>query len=398
MALRPSRSVCCVVVLALASQCRVALCLECHPQWRVNSTSVCPYGHPFPFPKTDVTIPTELDLGICICVFYGITPFVIVGLSILDCTCRSVKNRGVGTREASFLGFLLIIVALNELVFKALARQERPQGSCILSCGFPSGHSTMAFGFFVLCFLDASYRVMPKVPLTVDAARDEARVMQGRRRRGQSFMGMTAREWLWVDLRAWTLMPLTAADILTSWDFTLYIFMWAVLLIPVPMSRIILKDHSPGQATIGALIGTVEAMVWFGCVRHFFLRRFNHLLGQRMGRVFIHNYPLPRFEVRSRCCRALASQSLVGHPFERTEVLARVTAEMEWYLQQPRVGRLANMAQTDEDAVFWEMEANNLKPLQRQLQTELQSLQSQQQRGSEMSSTVSTADGLHTDG
>lgn len=398
MALRLSRSVCLAAGLVLASQVRIAVCLECHPEWRVNSTSVCPYGRPFPFPKTDVTIPHGMTFSQGICVFYGIVPFVIIGLSVLDCMCRTAKNRGIGTREASFLGFILIIVALNELVFKALARQPRPKGSCILSCGFPSGHSTMALGFFTLSFLDASFRVMPKIPLTVDAARDEARAMQGRRRRGRSFMGLTAREWLWADIRAWTMMPLTAVDILTAWDFVLYIFRWAVLLLPVPMSRIIVKDHTPGQVTIGTIIGTVEAIIWFACVRHFFLRRHNHLLGQRIGRIFIHNYPLPRFEVRSRCCRALVSESFASYPRERVDVLTRMAEEMEWYLQQPQIGRLANMAQTDEDAVFWEMEANNLKPLQRQLRTELRSLED---AGSELSVTgqsVYTAHSLYTDG
>lgn len=371
MALWFSRRVCCFLFFVLASRPLCVVCADCPPQWHVNSSSVCPYGHQFIF--GDVTVPKELTVPLGTCVLYGIIPFIVIGASILDCTCRSVKNRGIGTREASFLSFVLVIVALNELVFKSLARQQRPIGSCLMSCGFPSGHSVMAVGFFIHMWLDASFRVMPKVPLTVDAAQVEARVMQGRRRRGRSFMGLTAREWLMADLRAWTLMPLTASDILTSWDYVNCISMWALLLTPVPVSRVILHDHTIEQIISGSIVGTIEAMVWFSCVRHFFLRRCNHLLGQRMGYIFIHNYPLPRFEVRSRCCRALVRQSLVPH--ERAAVLGRLMDELEWYLQQPHIGRVANMAQTDEDAVFWEMEAHNLRPLQHALATELHSLQ-----------------------
>merc|ERR1712080_718912 len=97
-----------------------------------------------------------------------------------------------------FLAFIIFIVVVNELILKKIAKQPRPDLSCNLTCGFPSGHSTMSIGFFVLLYLDASFRVMPKVPVDLPSAQ----IFQGTPEDeevsgddGMKTMGLKIRDW-----------------------------------------------------------------------------------------------------------------------------------------------------------------------------------------------------------
>lgn len=108
------------------------------------------------------------------------------------------RLRGLGTRETCFLGFVGFMTGCNELVFKRWAMEPRPDHSCNFSCGFPSGHSVMSCGFFMLMFLDAVFRTMPRVPLTLADARDQEKATAGR----TTFFGWTIREIFVSNIRA----------------------------------------------------------------------------------------------------------------------------------------------------------------------------------------------------
>eukprot|EP00403_Amphidinium_massartii_P032404 CAMPEP_0178447000 /NCGR_PEP_ID=MMETSP0689_2-20121128/41137_1 /TAXON_ID=160604 /ORGANISM="Amphidinium massartii, Strain CS-259" /LENGTH=212 /DNA_ID=CAMNT_0020071929 /DNA_START=273 /DNA_END=908 /DNA_ORIENTATION=+ len=152
---------------------------------------------------------------------------------------------------------------------------------------------------------------MPKVPLTLSNARHERRLFQRHvLQRSTSFAGLVP-DASTLDRRWWSVVPLSVADTLGSFDFYAFTITWALLLLPVPLARIILKDHTPEQVVAGALIGIVEAFAWWLCIRKFIQEPHNqephnHLLGTRFWGICVHNYALPRFVVRCKCCRLLA--------------------------------------------------------------------------------------------
>ena len=105
--------------------------------------------------------------------------------------------------------------------------QARPVGSCQLSCGMPSGHSSFSIGFFVLMFLDVAQRVNP-----MDIAG-----------------GATTRWWRLCCKREvqWLRNPLANPVAISGRGLVVATFQWGLILLPVPVSRIALRDHSLTQ-------------------------------------------------------------------------------------------------------------------------------------------------------
>jgi len=255
--------------------------------------------------------------------------------SAADAALGVFRLGGIGTREMSFLVFVLVMVGLNEGVFKVIYRQARPSESCNYSCGFPSGHAVMSVGFFTLMFLDATYRTMPRLACSQESA---LAAIQLRAESKRTFLGWTLREWLLGDARGVaTLLPLSAAHTLGHSDFVYFAAAWGFLLLPVPFSRVILKDHTPAQVLTGATIGTVEAVIYFAIIRHAILPAVNYRLSQRIGFVFVHNFPLPMMEVLSRAYTLLAKHQQgrtdVSPPEELVQLM-KVSQEVDWYLAQ----------------------------------------------------------------
>jgi len=332
----------------------------------INKTAVCPYGRQIP--KFDVTVPhgTTVFSVNGICVFWGLIPFAVVGFGVVDAILRSITLRGIGTRELSFLSFVLVMVGLNELAFKKLAMEPRPDRSCNTSCGFPSGHATMACGFFMLMFLDAVFRTMPRVPLNIHDARAYQKALAGQRRR---FFGWTFKELVVIDCRACiTLMPLSAAHTLNQTDFALYAITWGLLLLPVPFSRVVLYDHTPQQVMVGSAIGIFEALLFFGLVRSV-QHRVNHNLGRRLGGILVHDFPLPMYEVQSKCYRLLADIEDNGCTKTLMQDLRSMHRELSWYINQLEPNCL--WVEEQEDSLSADREAGKLRRMQDEIAARL---------------------------
>mmetsp|Transcript_24148 Transcript_24148/g.77779 ORF Transcript_24148/g.77779 Transcript_24148/m.77779 type:complete len:335 (-) Transcript_24148:122-1126(-) len=301
------------------------------------------------------------------CIFWGIVPFGVIAFAVVDSIVRAIQLRGFGTRELAFLAFVIFMVAVNELVTKKLAKEARPPHSCDYTCGFPSGHSVMSIGFFTLMFLDAAYRVMPRVPLDFPSAKSHVKAMKGR---AKTLFGYTLWEWLIGDFRAFvSVVPLTSAHTLNQLDFCSFAFAWGIFLLPVPFSRVILNDHTPSQVMVGSAVGLLQAALYFMVIRHTILPRMNHFLGKRIGYVLVHNFALPVYEVVSRCYVLLArekDQDLDGEARLRTmQKLEECHTQLGWYIQQSEMQLTSckSWFAFDEDHVLIRCERDKLRKL-----------------------------------
>jgi len=358
----------CTVLAALPAAAETTFCPL---PWNANKSmphgldlqAACPYG--YRLKGFDVTIPshTRLISVESACVFWGVMPFLVIGFSLLDAAISAVRLRGMGTKEMSFLVFVGIMTGFNELVFKRLAMEPRPDRSCNHSCGFPSGHSMMSCGFFMLMFLDAVFRTMPRVPLNLADAREYELATSGRK----TIFGWTLREIAVSDFRAWaTFMPLSRAHTLNQADFCCFALAWGVLLLPVPFSRLVLNDHTPKQVLAGSALGMFEAMLYFGVIRST-QQRCNHLLGRRVLGVFVHDFPLPVYEAISKCFRLLARSEEVspdGKAAMRGVIseLGQMHRELTWYMKE--LEPTCVWASFDEDSVNAARERARLQRLQ----------------------------------
>ena len=74
-----------------------------------------------------------------------------------------------------------------------------------------------------------------------------------------------------------SLLDLTSHDVIVDieplgchtmwrWLHHCYGIFWIVVLLPVPMSRVILHDHSLLQIFVGSILGIILGMIWFFCI------------------------------------------------------------------------------------------------------------------------------------
>jgi membrane-associated phospholipid phosphatase len=294
-----------------------------------NADAICPYGHRIKF--VDVTVPNNATLLEHIWVIYGILPFAVMGLGVIDSVLGVAYWHGFGTRSLVFLVFVGLQVALGELIFKRLVQQMRPPESCNYTCGMPSSHSTMSIGFYTLMFLDASYRLMPTLPLDENTARIYSRLS------GKSTNKFRrCRDSLLV---LFNLLPITSSHTLGTYDFILFTTIWSVLLLPVAPSRVALNDHTAEQVVVGGIIGVVEAVLYWVLVQHFLLENFNHRLGEHFL-CFTHNYAMPLYEAFSKAFYLLAEADDVkeapGYALREGLVqdLLDMYGSLGWYLSQ----------------------------------------------------------------
>eukprot|EP00930_Biecheleria_cincta_P089848 TRINITY_DN79190_c0_g1_i1.p1 TRINITY_DN79190_c0_g1~~TRINITY_DN79190_c0_g1_i1.p1 ORF type:complete len:410 (-),score=34.80 TRINITY_DN79190_c0_g1_i1:8-1237(-) len=309
----------------------------------IDLSAPCPYGYSVKY--LDVTVPKDMEMYSleAICVFWGIVPFLVIGLMIVAtlfnaCVHRSGRPAGLGTREMSFLLFVAVMVGVNELILKRLYSMPRPEEFCNHTCGFPSGHSVMSIGFFTLIFLDSSWRTYPRIPTMPEEARQHRRAIKQAREDGgvldrNGCCGWTWREWILADCRNLTMMPLSNANSLDRMDFAATILLWGILLLPVPFSRVVLKDHTPLQVTVGSAIGFVEAILFFAWIRHHFQKKLNHRLGDRVGHVFVHDYPLPVSDAVSKAQCLLVEADEESPSEDLLQALQDVHSELCWYIK-----------------------------------------------------------------
>eukprot|EP00929_Paragymnodinium_shiwhaense_P068708 TRINITY_DN34603_c0_g1_i1.p1 TRINITY_DN34603_c0_g1~~TRINITY_DN34603_c0_g1_i1.p1 ORF type:complete len:389 (+),score=16.67 TRINITY_DN34603_c0_g1_i1:86-1252(+) len=268
------------------------------PLMNIVARQECPYGQAlpgditWPMPPPDagglVASLTTLQL---IAVVYSYIPYAIGAASVTAFLTQR------GTRQLSLLAWLLLMLAVNELVFKKLCREPRPgtmlqvkdytgryAGSCLRTCGMPSSHSILSVGWFTLLFLDAVYRVYPYAlngKTQTIALPPQASSFEKTRR--------CLLMYVWV--------PWLNHELLTHTQFVVYISAWFVVLVPVPFMRVVLFDHTTAQVAVGSTIGVICAIAWWRIVR-FYQRRYVDFEGRRVFfDCLVHNHRMARFHV-----------------------------------------------------------------------------------------------------
>jgi len=233
---------------------------------KVENADYCEYGTPLP---GDVTAPNSPSIMECVAIGYGFLPY----LCGAGCFLVLVVRRSLW--PLSLLMMALLIVVINEFVFKKLLSEDRPSESCISTKGMPSSHSMLSIGFFAYFHIE----VFCKANLT------------------------STSRWSCSD----KMLLLTAC--------------W-ILLLPVPFTRVMLNDHSWSQVGYGAVIGTTAACCWHVLLSYCLYQYFDSIcdalrgccccwgLGMLSG--FVNDYfPLPEVQsesqaaLRHECCGLL---------------------------------------------------------------------------------------------
>lgn len=238
----------------------------------------CPFGKKLP---GDVTMPDDASVFQMICLAYGFVPYVVVLLAGFDwLVCKR------GTRGLSFLFFVGALVAVQELFVKRLPflREARPGaswlltdesgrlvGSCNHSCGMPSSHAAMSIGFLCLLIFDGIFRVVP--------SKEELNDITD------------------FDQFAFTLTPLLPMRTTTHKQFLSFVVVWIMILLPVPISRVVLYDHTAKQVSVGSFEGLILASLWYALM-HWLQYKYHDKVGKTFCcGLFKHDYAPPHFHV-----------------------------------------------------------------------------------------------------
>mmetsp|Transcript_43838 Transcript_43838/g.82212 ORF Transcript_43838/g.82212 Transcript_43838/m.82212 type:complete len:244 (-) Transcript_43838:33-764(-) len=231
---------------------------QCLPDWYnpdLGKNSPCPYGRKLP---GDVTLPLAPNFLQIVAAVYSALPFIVAFYSF----CRLCVFRG--TREFSFFAFLCAIYIANDIALKQYLHMKRPEGSCNLSCGMPSTHSTISIGLLALIIYDAWCRRKASLtgPLTFFDVDYHRMVVLGRN------------------------------------SCTYFIMIWVLILLPCPFSRIVLLDHTWAQIAVGSAVGLFYAFLWSLLVRKL-QERYSLVLNEKICGILTHNYPLPEVFLNS---------------------------------------------------------------------------------------------------
>lgn len=223
-----------------------------------------------------------------------------------------------GTRELHFVLFIAIATGSTTLL-KMSSVQARPEQSCLSSCGMPSSHSALAVGFFMLHFFDFMTRARPVQPSFY----------------GDMSIGPDPRKWLHHLCEVYVTSSLSAWDEITHAQQLMHLAGWMCILLPVPLARIVVHDHSPLQVFAGMFMGFTIATVWVFIIytlQHRYNHRLGHvLLGCRCFKILHHNMALPCYMTEIRCKRETFScDSRAVSLWES----ASPRDELEWYLDQ----------------------------------------------------------------
>lgn len=266
---------------------------ECLPEWAkpsiANGTAIiCPYGTLLLGQVTfSYTYQKENPGWHLLALFLSYVPFIISFCAVLELCIKR------GTRELNFVCFMCFVLALNEGCMKRLVKQKRPDGSCNITCGMPSSHATISTGYLTLLFLDLSFRVSPLTGSVLRRFRGQDAVAND----DHTALG-ALRFCCWGD---WTsVVPISNSSSISNGQFVAMFFFWIFLLGSVPISRVILKDHSIEQVNWGSFAGFCEATCWFFVMREVTWKLQDHVgttwpRGWRIP-LLRHDYVVPRHE------------------------------------------------------------------------------------------------------
>eukprot|EP00403_Amphidinium_massartii_P032142 CAMPEP_0178439810 /NCGR_PEP_ID=MMETSP0689_2-20121128/36384_1 /TAXON_ID=160604 /ORGANISM="Amphidinium massartii, Strain CS-259" /LENGTH=335 /DNA_ID=CAMNT_0020062423 /DNA_START=65 /DNA_END=1068 /DNA_ORIENTATION=+ len=249
----------------------------------------CPFGLALPGqitwpqpPQKLASVASSLDWLKVLAVVYSYVPYAVFVIFGVNFGLRR------GTRQLAVLSFLVLMTLFNELFVKRVFHAPRPgtmmevkdfnglfAGSCLETCGMPSSHSMISTGLS----LDASFRVDAQV-------------------------------WYAKTVLQEIFLPFSDEDRLTPREFLYYLLFWWAALAPVPLSRIILFDHTPKQAVVGCLQGIFLGTLWWRILRYL-ERRHSGLLFERVfSGLITHNYWHPAIARPSRVNSIVDHQDL----------------------------------------------------------------------------------------
>lgn len=182
---------------------------QCVPVWMQNSTDnlTCPFGRELAIPLAALTVPEDLNFVNLLACCYSAVPF-LASLANVILICKHRRPQ-----EANWL-LCTSSASLLHVVLKIGFSERRPTGSCLSSCGMPSGHSTYAVGFCLILLWDLVFAPAALGP-------------------GDS-KGMRT--------------------VLISLVF-----------LPVTWSRYQLRDHSLAQILAGSFLGILCSVMWIVC-------------------------------------------------------------------------------------------------------------------------------------
>lgn len=218
-------------------------------------------------------------------IFYSLVPYLVGFVFLVE--FLAFGNLVPLTR----LLVLGVISITNEVIFKNLLKQHRPEGSCLyfLSFGMPSGHAASSIGLLTYLLLEQSV-YHPNIICGVTCQKRE-------QQNGYSFkwgygwqkqsdhdqpqnMSETTYNVAADEENTASPDPLLnnsqesdtrsyAPSVLGKLTHHLHALGYFVLLFPVPFSRVYLHDHFFAQVLYGSLIGIAAATMWYlGLVRN----------------------------------------------------------------------------------------------------------------------------------
>ena len=232
------------------------------PEWAKVGLS-CPYGRSLPL---GITLPNNSSAWQYLSVVWGFTPWILCfGIGLLFLIYRGTRELAVGLLPA-------LVAGITELI-KLPIHQSRPVLSCLTTCGMPSSHSAVSVALLLYLVLDAVYRINPRLGSRNSFCPVLSNI-------GDVCMKM---------VRGFVVLPF---DSMSRGEFSAYLSIWVVLLLPVPISRVLLFDHSPSQVLAGSLVGMFAASIWFPFIL-FLRKRFQQHVGDRILLVLVHNYDVP---------------------------------------------------------------------------------------------------------
>jgi len=236
----------------------------CEPQWHKDALE-CPYGTGISF--FDITVPFDANGWQIISIGYGFVPWVVCFIILaLFLVYR-------GTREFA-IGLLPAIVASINAVLKSIVKQARPTETCLATCGMPSSHSATATALLLYLVLDAAHRI--------DYPRGDKK---------QSIFpsGTSVVESCLKFLKGSALLVFGTVS---QREFSAYLTIWSLLLLPVPISRAILNDHYPSQILAGCFVGIFACIIYYPLILALRVG-FSQYVGRKFWYIFVHNYDVP---------------------------------------------------------------------------------------------------------
>jgi len=119
---------------------------SCKPEWAENGET-CPYGYVLHVPMSSFTVHHEVTVLNGVAMALSCLPFILIIAFLGQLICG-------GRKVSAVLALILYFsVEATTLVLKWSIRDRRPEGSCMISCGMPSGHSSGSMAIFFWLFL-----------------------------------------------------------------------------------------------------------------------------------------------------------------------------------------------------------------------------------------------------